>query len=51
MYKVPQEIISLSIVLCLFIHNIGSNHDRETNLTFFKLLTRTSITSARDEFL
>ena len=37
-YKVPQELISLSIVLCLFIHNIGSNHDRETNLTFFKLL-------------
>ena len=25
-----QEIISLSIVLCLFIHNIGSKHDRET---------------------
>ena len=38
-YKVPHEIISLSIVLCLFIHNIGSNHDRETNLTFFMLLT------------
>ena len=39
MYKVPQEIISLSIVLCLLIHNIGSNHDRETNLTFFILPT------------
>ena len=28
-YKVPQEIISLPIVLCLFIHNIASNHDRD----------------------
>ena len=34
-----QEIISLSIVLCLFIHDIGSKHDRETKLTFFMLLT------------
>ena len=51
MYKVPKEIISLSIVLCLFIHNIGSNHDRETKLTFFNVTHITSITSARDEFL
>ena len=29
-YKILQEIISLSIVLCLFIHKIGSKHDRET---------------------
>ena len=28
-YEVPQEIISLPIVLCLFIHNIASNHDRD----------------------
>ena len=27
--KIFQEIISLSIVLCLFIHKIGSKHDRE----------------------
>ena len=43
-YKVPQEIISLSIVLCLFIHNIGSNHDCETKLTFFNVTHMTSIT-------
>ena len=42
-HKSFQEIISLSIVLCLFIHNIGSKHDRET-----MLLTYTRITSAKD---
>ena len=52
-----QEIISLSIVLCLFIHNIGSKQERECitfTLTFMidtPIYTR--ITSARDfgEFL
>ena len=38
-----QEIISLSIVLCLFIHNIGSKHNHDTTaskLTFtLSLLT------------
>ena len=37
-----QEIISLSIVLCLFIHKIGSKHDRKTipsKLTFITLHT------------
>ena len=38
--KIFQEIVSLSIVLCLFIHEIGSKHDRETTaykLTFITL--------------
>ena len=51
-YKVPHEIISLSIVLRLFIHNIGSNHDRGTNLTFFMLLTlQASLLREMIEFL
>ena len=40
--KIFQEIISLSIVLCLFIHRIGSKNDRETTaskLTFTTLHT------------
>ena len=36
--KIFQEIISLSIVLCFFIHNNGSKHDRQTKLTYFMLL-------------
>ena len=38
--------ISLSIVLCLFIHNIGSKHDRETitsKLTFMLLILQASL--------
>ena len=41
-----QEIISLSIDLCLVIHNIGSKHDRETiafKLTFTLLTLHTSL--------
>ena len=49
--KIFQEIISLSIVLCLLINVNGSKHDRQTKLTYFMLLTYTHITSARDEFL
>ena len=49
--KLFQEIISLSIILCLFINVNGSKHERHTKLTYFMLLTYTRITSARDEFL
>ena len=40
--KIFREIISLSIVLYLFIYNIGSKHDRETvasKLTFITFNT------------
>ena len=51
-----QEIISLSIVLCSFIPNVGSKHDRETKATKlhdFYATHITRITSAGDvgEFL
>ena len=54
--KFFQEIVSLSIVLCLFIHNTGSKHDRESitsMLTLFHAIQFTLITSVRDfgEFL
>ena len=44
--KIFEEIISMSIVLCLFIHNIGSKLDRETipsKLTFMLLTLQASL--------
>ena len=35
----------------VFVHNIGSKHDRKIKLTFFDATHITRITSARDEFL
>ena len=44
-----QEIISLSIVLCSFIPNIGSKHDRETKATKLTFMLLTSHASLLQE--
>ena len=54
--KIFQEMISLSVVFCLFIYNISSKHDRETIINIqvdFYATHFTRITSAKGfgEFL